>query len=295
LSATATSPLRGILWMLVAMGLIVLSNAITKWISADYSAGQVVFFRSLFVLIFLVPIIWRSGGIATLRVTSWRDHSLRSLFHTLTAALIVTSVILLPLADVEVLLFSSILFIALLSGPVLGEVVGWHRMSAVLVGFIGVLIMLRPTPELWQSAAFLAVAAALFSALRDVWARKMRTTENTNAMMMCSEVMLLAASGLTAFTGFSALEWQSLLGDDLFLMALNGLVFGGAQYALILAFRQGKATAVAPFRYSAAIWAVTFGYLIFGDLPDMFVFIGGAVVISSGLYILHRETRGAAL
>ncbi|MGB0552610.1 MAG: DMT family transporter [Alphaproteobacteria bacterium] len=294
MSALATSSLRGILWMLVAMGLIVLSNATTKWISADYSAGQVVFFRSLFVLLFLIPIVWRSGGIATLRITNWRDQGLRSLFHTLTAALIVTSVVLLPLADVEVLLFSSILFIALLSGPVLGERVGWHRMSAVLVGFVGVLIMLRPTPELWQPVAFLAVAAALFSALRDVWARKMRTTENTNAMMMCGETLLLVVSGLTAFTGFSALDWKPLVGDDLFLMALNGLAFGGAQYALILAFRQGEAAAVAPFRYSAAIWAVTFGYLMFGDLPDVFVLVGGSVIIASGLYILHRETRGAA-
>lgn len=293
MNAPITSSLRGIMWMLVAMGLIVLSNATTKWISADYSAGQVVFFRSLFVLLFLIPIVWRSGGIATLRVTNWRDQSLRSLFHTLTAALIVTSVVLLPLADVEVLLFSSILFIALLSGPVLGERVGWHRMSAVLVGFFGVLIMLRPTPELWQPAAFIAIAAALFSALRDVWARKMRMTENTNAMMMCGETLLLVASGLTAFMSFSALDWKPLIGDDLFLMALNGLVFGGAQYALILAFRQGEAAAVAPFRYSAAIWAVSFGYLIFGDLPDMFVMVGGSVIIASGLYILNRETRGA--
>lgn len=274
------------------MGLIVLSNATTKWISGGYSPGQVVFFRSVFVLLFLIPIVWRSGGLATLRTSNWRDQGLRSLFHTLTAGFIVTSVVILPIADVEALLFASILFIALLSGPILGERVGWHRMTAVLVGFVGVVIMLRPTPGLWQPAAFLGVAAALFSALRDIWARKMRATENPNAMMMCSEIMLLTASGLTAFAGVAFLEWKPVPFDgDLMLMALNGLIFGGAQYALILAFRQGEAAAVAPFRYSAAIWAVTFGYLIFDDLPDLFVIVGGGIVIASGLYILHRETQ----
>lgn len=273
------------------MALIVLSNATTKWISADYSAGQVVFFRSLFVLFFLVPMVWQSGGLATLRVSSWHDQIWRSLFHTITAGLIVSSVVLLPLADVEALLFASILFIALLSGPLLGERVGWHRMTAVLLGFVGVIIMLRPTPELWQPAAFLGVGAALFSALRDIWARKMRTAENTNAMMMCAETMLLIASGLTAFISITMLKWKPLVGGDLALMAVNGLIFGGAQYALILAFRQGEAAAVAPFRYSAAIWAVTFGYLMFGDLPDSYVLVGGAIVMASGIYILHRETR----
>ena len=277
------------------MGFLVLSNGTTKWISGDFSGGQVVFFRSLFALVFLVPIVWRTGGLASLRTRSWRDQLLRSGFHTATAGLIVTSVVLLPLADVEALLFSTILFVVLLSGPLLGERVGWHRTAAVLIGFAGVLIMIRPTPELWQSAALLGITAALFSALRDIWARRMRATENTNAMMMCAETMILTASILTAFTGIPALDWKPVAADrDLLVMALNGLIFGAAQYALILAFRQGEAAVVAPFRYSAAIWAVTFGYLMFGDLPDLFVIVGGVTVIASGLYILHRETRKGA-
>jgi len=274
------------------MGLLVLSNGTTKWISADYSAGQIMIFRSLFALVFLIPVVWRSGGLSSLRVTSWRDQMCRSFFHTMTAVLIVTSVIILPLADVEALLFSTILFTVLLSGPLLGEKVGWHRLTAVVFGFAGVVIMLRPTPELLQPAAFLSIAAALFSALRDIWARRMRGTETANAMMMCAESMILFICVLAAFSGLTIAEWRSVSPDALFLMALNGFIFGGAQYAMILAFQNGEAAAVAPFRYSAAIWAVTFGYLMFGDLPDLFVIVGGAIVISSGLYILHRETRG---
>ena len=280
--------------MLVAMGLLVLSNGTTKWISADYSAGQIIFFRSLFALIFLIPVVWWSGGFSTLRVTSLRDQFLRSFFHTMTAVLIVASVIILPLADVEAFLFSSILCTVLLSGPLLGEHVGWHRLLAVLFGFMGVVVMLRPTPELLQPAAFLSIAAALFSALRDIWARRMRETETTNAMMMCAESLLLIAMGFAAFTGLSITEWKAVSSDGLFFMAMNGLIFGGAQYAMILAFRNGKAAAVAPFRYSAAIWAISFGYLMFGDLPDVFVMVGSVIVIASGLYILHQETRKTA-
>ena len=292
MNAVAASPLRGIFWMLAAMSLLVLSNGTTKWFSADYSPGRVVFIRSLFVLLFLIPVVWRHGGWRSLRVASWRNQGLRAVFHTLTALFIVSSVILLPLADAEALLFAAILFIAILSGPVLGEKVGWRRMMAVAIGFIGVIVMLRPTPELIKPAALVGVCAALFTALRDLWSRKLAGTETTNAMMMCSEAGLLLASGLTVFAFWSPLVWQPLDARDLFLMALNGLVFGAAQYALLLAYRHGNAAAVAPFRYSAAIWAVVFGYAMFGELPDGFVIAGAAIVIASGLYILHREAGG---
>lgn len=285
------SSLPGILWMLVAMGLLVLSNGTTKWISTENSAGQIMIFRSLFALLFLVPMVWRSGGLSALRITSWRNQTLRAFFHTMTAILIVTSVIILPLADVEALLFSTILFTVLLSGPLLGEKVGWHRLTAVVFGFVGVIIMLRPTPELLQPAACLSIAAALFSALRDIWARRMRETETANAMMMCAETLILVVCVIAAFSGLAIAEWRSVSTNAFFLMALNGFIFGGAQYAMILAFQNGEAAVVAPFRYSAAIWAVSFGYLMFGDLPDWFVVVGGTIVIASGLYILHRETR----
>ena len=284
------SSLPGILWMLVAMGLLVLSNSTTKWISAEYSAGQIMIFRSLFALLFLVPMVWRGGGLSSLRITSWRNQTLRSFFHTMTAILIVTSVIILPLADVEALLFSTILFTVLLSGTLLGEKVGWHRLTAVVFGFVGVIIMLRPTAGLLQPAAFLSIAAALFSALRDIWARRMRETETANAMMMCAETMILVVCVFAAFSGLAIAEWRSISTYAFFLMALNGFIFGGAQYAMILAFQNGEAAVVAPFRYSAAIWALSFGYLMFGDLPDWFVVVGGTIVIASGLYILHRET-----
>ena len=285
------SSLPGILWMLVAMGLLVLSNGTTKWISTENSAGQIMIFRSLFALLFLVPMVWRSGGLSSLRITSWRNQTLRAFFHTMTAILIVTSVIILPLADVEALLFSTILFTVLLSGPLLGEKVGWHRLTAVVFGFVGVIIMLRPTAGLLQPAAFLSIAAALFSALRDIWARRMRETETANAMMMCAETMILVVCVIAAFSGLAIAEWRSVSIGAFLLTALNGFIFGGAQYAMILAFQNGEAAVVAPFRYSAAIWAVSFGYLMFGDLPDWFVVVGGTIVIASGLYILHRETR----
>ena len=273
------------------MGLLVLSNGTTKWISADYTAGQIIFFRSVFALIFLIPVVWRSGGLSSLRVTNWRDQVFRSFFHTTTAILIVTSVIILPLADVEALLFSTILFTVILSGPLLGERVGWQRLTAVVFGFAGVVIMLRPTPELFHPAAILSITAALFSALRDIWARRMRETETANAMMMCAETLTLVVCTIAAFTGLAIAEWRPVLNDDLLLMAFNGFIFGGAQYAMILAFLKGKASTVAPFRYSAAIWAVTFGYFMFRDLPDLFVITGGGIVIIIGLYILHSETR----
>ena len=131
------------------------------------------------------------------------------------------------------------------------------------------------------------MVAALFSSLRDIVTRRISATESTNAIMVWSTLGLILAGLLTIPLGWVAITWS-----DFALLALAGTLGGVAHILMVEAFRVAEAAVVSPFKYSAIIWAVTLGYVIWGDVPDLFIIVGGAFVIGSGLYILHRETRG---
>ena len=171
----------------------------------------------------------------------------------------------------------------------LGERVGWRRKTAIFVGFIGVIVMLRPTPEMIQPVALFGVVASLFIALRDIWTRKLREGETANAIMFWSELGVIVGS-----LPFALYVWQPLTLPDLGIIAFAGIFLGAAQFTMAVAFLTAEAATVAPFRYTVILLTTLFGYFFFGDIPDAFVIGGVAIVIASGLYILRRETQRSA-
>ena len=276
---------KGILLMVLAMFFISIMAVGTKWVGANYPVLQIVFIRNIFVLALVLCMVWRKGGINSLVVQNRKGVALRAVFQFGAAYFIATTIIFLPLADAESLFFAAPLIIAFLSPHILGERVGWRRKSAIFCGFIGVIIMLRPTPDLIQPLAFFGVAAAVFIALRDIWTRKLREGETANAIMFWSELGVLIGSFPLALY-----FWQPLTANDLAIMAFAGIFLGAAQFTMALAFLTAEAATVAPFRYTVIILTTLFGYLFFGDIPDTFVIVGVAIVVASGLYILHRES-----
>jgi drug/metabolite transporter (DMT)-like permease len=278
--------IKGILLMMLAMFLLVVTDAATKWLGGTYSIGEIVLLRNIVVILPIVAIAGFTGKMADLRPVDIKSQVFRGVLNAVATLLIGISMILLPLADAESLLFAAPLFVTLFSRSILGEAVGWRRMTAVMAGFVGVIIMLRPTPDLLQPAALLGVLAALTIAVRDLWTRRMAHTETSNAILLWSEfIPIFAAGSLAVFA------WVTPTLEDTLILVFMAFCYGVAQYAMIVGFRIAEAATIAPFRYSAAIWAVLFGYLIWRDIPDAFVLTGGAIVIASGLYILRRETR----
>ncbi|MBT6094996.1 MAG: DMT family transporter [Rhodospirillaceae bacterium] len=158
---------------------------------------------------------------------------------------------------------------------------------AVLVGFVGILIIFRPGGSVFQWAALFPLAASCTGALRDILTRKMSATETSEALLAYSTIgVALGGLGSLPFT-----QWQPVAWGDLGLFALNGLLIGGAHFLMIETFRYAQAALVAPFKYVSVIWATIFGFFMFGDVPESSTMIGGVVVISSGIYILHRERQ----
>lgn len=287
LTAESSAPLRGIVYMVLGGALLTLNDAVVKWMTADFPVGQTLFLRGVFVFLPIALLVHRTGGLATLKVTNWKGQGTRAALVVFSTFMFITGLSLLPLADAIAIGFAGPIFLTVLAVPLLGEFVGWRRWSAVIVGFLGVLIMLRPGSDGLNWYALFPLGAALAGAFRDIITRRISGTESSVAIMLVTT----SAVTLAGLASFPFTEWRMPSPRDLGLFALAGTVLGGAHYLMIDTFRHAEAGLVAPFKYSTMIWAVLFGFALWGDIPDRWIFIGSALVIGSGLYILHREAR----
>ena len=190
------------------------------------------------------------------------------------------------LADAVVIGFVGPIFVTAMAPAFLGERVGWRRWLAIAVGFVGVLVMVRPTGDALRWAALLPAASAFFGALRDIITRRISATDSSVTTLAFTTACVTVAGLATCPFG-----WTALPPHDLGLFAVTGIVLGVAQFLVIEAFRLGEAALVVPFKYSTVVWAILLGFLVWRDVPDVWVASGAVLVIGSGLYILHRETR----
>ena len=270
--------------MLAGVTLLSVNDALIKSLTSGYPVGQLLFVRGLFVLPWVLVLAKLEGGLHTLRIHNIKGQALRSVCVIVSSFLFVTGLSYLPLADAIAISFAGPLFITALAPIVLSEFVGWRRWLAVLVGFAGVLCMIRPGSGAMQWAVLFPLCATLAGVGRDLITRRMARSETTVAVLCATTVVVLLA-GLTT----APLGWVRIDPADLWLFTASGALIAGAHYLMIESFRRGEAALVAPFKYASMIWAVLFGYLFFGDLPDQWTIAGASIVISAGLYILHRE------
>ena len=267
--------------------LLMMNNVVVKLLTASVPVGQLLFVRGLFVSIPIALLAWRAGGLGSLRIRSLKGQVWRAALTAISTILMTHSLRLLPLADVTAITFAGPLFVTALATWVLGERVGWRRWTAVFVGFTGIVLMTSPTGEAaLRWAVFLPLGVALVGAVRDVITRRMSTTE-TSVSMLCYTSIGVALSGLATWP----FGWTVLEAREVAMMALAACLLGGAQFLAIESFRYAEAAVAAPFKYSEILWAVLFGALVWGHLPDAWIVAGAFLVVGSGLYILHRETR----
>jgi drug/metabolite transporter (DMT)-like permease len=274
----------GIGYMILAVGLFSVMDAIVKWLSSTFSTIEIIFFRSVFAFLPLLWVMARSDGIAALRITRPGLHVLRCAIGMVSMYLYFVAYKVLPFADAIALGFAAPLFMTALSVPLLGEKVGIRRWSAVAVGFSGVLLMLRPGGELFQLAALVPIVAAFTYALAMVIIRQLSRQDGTVAIVFYFTAFTLVVSA-------AALPWTWVTprGMDWVWLAAVGLIGGVAQIAMTRAFTMAPIAVVAPFEYTAMLWAVGLGWFVWGTLPDAWTWAGSLVLIGSGLYILHRE------
>lgn len=261
------------------------ADATIKWLSDEFAALHSLFIGTLFAFIPVCIFLKVTEGRIFVRPRLPLLTTLRALTITTSAACIVSAVTILPLAEAYSLLFTGPLIVTALAGPVLGERIGWHRWTAVLVGFIGVLIILRPGLTEIGVGHVLAISAAITFAASSLILRHIGNVESTPALL----IILLIVTELFTLP-FALFDWQPLHWRAVLLMSLSGTLAGCANIFMVLAFRLAPAGVVAPFIYSQMIWGLIFGALLFGDWPNPIMLLGAAVVIGSGLFLLFHET-----
>ena len=273
--------------MVLAVFLFTCMDAVVKWVGQTYPVGQIVFFRNVFAFLPILYFVSRTGGVAVLRTRQLGGHMLRGLVGVAAMACFFAAYTLLPLGDAVAIGMSGPIFMTAFSVPLLGETVGLRRWSAVVVGFAGVLLMTRPGVGSLAPGALLALSGAVFYALAMILIRKLSRTEHPTTIVFYFTLFATLAGAVSLPFG----QWvtpATLL--DLGLLVAIGLIGGFAQFAMTHAFRLAPVAIVAPFDYLALVFAMALGYAIWQELPDAWILSGAAVVVASGLYILHRET-----
>lgn len=278
-----TAPGIAIAWMLATMALFVSLDTLAKFLMQTYPVAQVVWARYVFhVLLMAILLAPRSRGL--LRTRRLGLQLVRSVFLLGATGFFFTAISFMPLATASAIMFVAPILVTGLSLPLLGEPVGPHRWASVIVGFMGALLIVRPSAAGMDPAAIFALGAAGSYALYQITTRKLSGVDPPLTTLAYSAVVGAIATSLwvpTAWVTPAPAHWFALAG--------LGLLGGAGHFTLIKAFENASAATVAPFSYSSLIWATLFGYAIFGDLPDRRTVLGALVIMGSGLYILHRE------
>ncbi len=276
----------GIAAMLVAMSSFSVMDALIKHLSEEFHTAQIFFFRVAFALMPALVMVRAEGGPAVLRTRRLPLHALRSVLTTGALICLFFAFSRIPLADAYAIAFAAPLFVTALSRPMLGERVGLRRWSAVLVGFCGVLVILRPGGGLLSAGGLMALAGTVMLSIAVVQTRLLTRTDGNAAIVFYFSVIgtLLSATALP-------FVWVTPDVEGGLMLFTVGIVGGIGQWFLTEAFRQAPAAVVSPFQYIQLFWGLLFGYLFFGDSADTLVLVGAAIVIGSGLFVLLVETR----
>jgi len=284
--------LAGIGYMTLGIASFSAMDALGKWLVRDYSVFQILAVRSAFVVILLTAVMPLLGGREAIRSTQRAAHVGRSLCSLLAFLFFFTSVRYLPLADAVAVAFGGPFIVTALSVPLLGEHVDVRRWLAIGVGFAGMLLIVQPTGAGFRPAALLVIAASFFYAFLMIMSRWMTRRsdgkEKTFTFLYYTFVVQTLFGWLTL--GAMSGSWRSMTAEDAGLgAAMGGLALGG-HFGITRAFQLAPVSVVAPFEYTALVWATLLGFIVFREFPGADVWTGVAVIVAAGLYSIHRET-----
>jgi len=287
----ATSPRnRPVLGIALKVASLVLFSGMTlcvKLLGQATPSGQIIFVRGVISVAVLALIAWRTDRLYLLKTSNWRGHALRSLSGTVSMFFLFAAVTMIPLADVTAITYTSPMFLTVLAMIFLGERIHRYRWTALVLGFVGVLIMIGPHLSFGAEGSLgslAALGAALFAAFAMTSLRAMSGNEHAITITFYFSLTFMICAALTAITG-----WPMPTPLQALLIILAGFfgVFG--QLLMTYSYRYAEASTIAPLEYTSMIMAVTLGYLFFGEMPTLSIWIGGPLVIGAGSLVLWRE------
>ncbi len=276
--------------MAVAMAGFTLNDSITKAVSSEMNFGQVMLVRGLFAIVLIAGFAFQQRAIRPLRTLMMKPVALRVFGEIGGTISFMAAITHLPLANTSAIFQALPLVITLGAALVLGEPVGWRRWSAIVAGFIGVIIIVRPGIDGFNQFALLALVSVAFCAIRDLATRQI-PAQIPSLFITSVTTVIIAATGAAILVPLGG--WTPVSGRALGLLALAAVLLLIGYQCVIMALRTGDISAVAPFRYTALLWAMLLGYLVFGDRPDAMMVTGASIIVLSGLYAFYRERMRA--
>lgn len=278
--------LLGIAFGLASVVLFSAQSLVVKFVGDRYPMNEIVFFRHAFALVPAIVMVMHQGGIRTLKTGRFPMHLARMAAGMSSMVLGFYALLLIPLADATVYNFISPLLITALSVPLLSERVGVHRWSAVVIGFIGVVIMMQPGKGPLEWGVIVALGGAVCSTFVNLTMRKLGATETA-----ASTTFMYTGMSFVVFTASLPFAWVTPTFVDFLILASLGLGGGVAQYWYTVSLRYAPSALIAPLGYTSLIWMTVAGFVFWGEVPSATTMIGAAIICTSGLYILYREAR----
>ena len=282
--ARADRPFRGIALILLSTVFLGTSDATSKYLSSTLPSIEIAWIRFLVFVLIMVPAMLPGTPLYALRSRRPGLQLMRAMALLASSLLFISGLRFLPIAEASATSFVSPLFVTALSIFLLGENVGLRRWVATAVGLIGVLIILRPGSSAFHPAAFFPIVSAFAWACTLIMTRMMSGRERTVTTMTWSSV-----AGLCILSALVPLVWVAPSWHDVLFGILIGVASTAGQWIVVLAFRYADASVLAPFSYTQLLWVSLLGFLIFGEVPDVWTVTGAAIIVASGLYTAHRE------
>jgi drug/metabolite transporter (DMT)-like permease len=283
---------RPVLGIALKIASLVLFSGMTlcvKLLGPETPSGQIIFVRGVISVIVLALIAWRTNRLHLLKTSNWRGHALRSVSGTISMFFLFAAITMIPLADATAITYTSPMFITVLAMIFLGERIHRFRWTALIVGFVGALIMIGPNLSFGTASSLgslAALGAALFAAFAMTSLRAMSGAEHAITITFYFSLTFMAGAALTALAG-----WPLPTATQSALIILAGLfgVFG--QLLMTYSYRYAEASTIAPLEYTSMIMAIAWGYLFFHEVPRSSIWLGAPLVIAAGLIVLWREHR----
>lgn len=283
---TQSSNLRGSLFMAVSMAGFTINDALTKAVMETINVGQVMLVRGVFATLMIAAIAYSQGALRLPRQAMHPMVALRSVCELLATLSFLAALARMPLANVTAVLQALPLAVTSGAALFLGETVGWRRWLAIAAGFLGVMIIVRPGFEGFNAFSLLALTSVAICAVRDLATRRIPDEVPSLLVSTVTAIAVTIVGGLLipAFGG-----WTPMTAGEVGILATMAVLLIVGYQFVIMAMRIGDISAVAPFRYTALVWAILLGFVMFGDVPDLPMIVGAAIVVGSGLYTLYRE------
>jgi len=262
-----------------------MQDALVKWLATDYWLIQLLFIRSIVIVVSAGSFIAVTQGRGGFKTSRPRDHLLRTLFNFFAFVSYYLAITQMPLANATSIALTAPLFMTALSGPLLGEPVGLKRYLILMVGFVGVLVVIQPTADdLNLQGSIYALLGAFLFAMLAIQTRKMSKHENSELMVF------YAALGFLPVTGILMLfYWETPDPTSLAFMLLLGVITLFAQYAIVQSVQYARVYVIAPFEYITVLWAILIGWFVFSEPPTVTTMSGASIIVAAGLGIIWYE------